>query len=538
MVAPVITRPAEQEILTTGVAYTVQVTAASDSVVTLYYNGGSLGTMTNAGGGSFTKSWTPGGVDYAASLYATGDVSGQGATRLIPVAEANLVSQTLTTWSRTGLSTLVSGQTDPFGGTSGYKCPCTAATGQKIISTVVAATVTTGGYEVWFKPNGIMTVFATQTTGASSSAYYDTATGQTQSNKVSITCVEQRNGWYRLWIKIENNTGPYTNLYLQACSVLGTISLTTTTSDFFYLYAPRTMDNVGVPITTAQRLVVYLASTSAGVETWNYHHPFVESASDMSNYYPIQVIKPSGWSNDGNQTVVLMLPPLFDSQEPTGITPKEVAIAGGYANTYNCVIVIPNIKTGQFQWFGKKNDGTADYHSWLVNAVIPWMKAMLGLSTLQNRLGILGYSKTANAGMSFQLRNPGVFGAGVYFDGVWNIDANWVPQGTDYFAATMFGTQAQFQLYDPYTLIPANYTAVNDKKRIGLIGWEVFGSDFDVMTARMDSYGIQYVANDYDAGAHTWNSGWLPEGFFTLFSLLNGSPKGGSGLNLGLGLGL
>lgn len=537
--APSITRPAEQEILTNGSAYTVQVSAPDDASVGLYYNGALLGAMTNAGGGNWTYSWTPGAVDYAAYLYATGNVSGQGATRNIPVAEANLVTQTLTSWSRLGVAVLTGSQSDPYGGTSAYKVTCNAGTGQRGIFIATAATAALGGYEVWFKPAGNMTVFATQTTGATSSAYYDTATGQTQSNKVSIACVEQRNGWYRMWVKIETNASPYTTLYFQASTTLGLATPTTTTSDIFYLYAPRTMDNSGVPMKVAQRLVIYLASTSGGVETWTYKHPYVEVAADMgSSGYTIQVIKPSGWANDGLQTGVVMLPPLFDSQEAPGTTPKEVAIAADYANTYNCVIVIPNIKTGQFQWFGKKDTGDADYHGWFVEAVVPWMRAQLGVNSDQSKLGLLGYSKSANAGLSFQLRNPDIFGAGVYFDGVWNIDANWITQGTDYFAATMFGTQAQYQLYDPYTLMPTTYTAINDKTRVGLIGWHTFPTDFDVITARLDAYGVAYEVNDYDTGGHSWASGWLDEGFATLFDILRTDSFFTKSVDLGIGLGI
>lgn len=521
-VAPVFTAPVNQEIITEDVAYTVTVTSTGDTAVSLYDGVSLIGAMTDAGGGVWTYSWTPTSPDYDVQLNAVGDVSGQGETLTIVVAEANLISQNFSTgWSKTRV-TVTGSQTDPDGGSTAYRAVMgnNAATTFTINNTsaVAAPSVAASGFEIWAKPDGVTKMFIYPLEdGAQNYAHIDLVNKYTRTNRCYCKIVEERGGWYRIWFNYFESAGAGPrNFYIYFCSTFGShASATFTGTEAIYLWKPRTAQNGTLPLTIYQKLAIEYVSTASGQERWDFTHPYVNSVSDVGlNKYRIDVIKPSGWANTGDYTGVYALPALSRASEP-GTDVASTFVSGDYANTYDCVIIVPYDKSGT-NWYGEKNDGTYNTHAFTALVLTSFAREFLGVSTERNNNLLVGYSKSANGGLSLMLRNPTKFGAGAFWDGAWT--QNWTfVNGNG--GNLNFGTEAQWQLYNPNDILTSYLSSVNDKTRIALLGYYTFGADLTAFKATLDANSVPY---DYDStlrGSHAYNAGWLSDAMSRLFAI-------------------
>lgn len=522
---PSFTAPVNQEIVTANVEYAVSVYAPSDTAVTLYDGATEIGAMTDAGGGTFTYAWTPSATpDYDINLNVIGNVSGQSASIKVVAAEANTIDQNITTWSKSNASiTITGGQADPDGGTSAYLVTGYEATNTQMrINKASSGTPTefNNGFEVWAKPNGynVLMIYPLED-GGNHYCYIDLTTGQTAGTAYYCKIVERKeDGWVRIWTNMANAaTAGQKNIYFYFCNAFLDNSPDTTAGQGMYLYQPRSTNGV-LPFTQYQKMQVYKASEASGVEIWEYRHPFIRSAADTESAVvrrTIEVIKPTGWSAAGSYRNLHLLPALGK-----GVEDYMAAVASAdYATTYSCVIAAPRFAeaSGSVQWYGQKNDGTDDQHAFVAEVMPGFMEEFLaGASGRENHF-LCGYSKSANGAYSLILRNPTVFGYAAGWDGAWVI--NWASENVSLGLNTAFGTEAQWQLYDPYQILTSNLAAVNDKTRLVLHGYETFQSDQVDMKALLDANGIGCDYNAADTNNHSYAGGWLPGALAALFGL-------------------
>lgn len=520
---PIITAPVQQEIVTAGSAYTVLVTAPDDTFVRLYNGTTPIGDMTDLGGGSWSYSWTP-SQNYNISLRARGNNSGWGETFTIVAAEANQLTQTMTSWTATRL-TAASGQADPDGGTNAYKFTAgnNASTTFTLARTAGAApSEKNSGFEIWVKPDGItkFMIYPSED-GGTHYAYFDLTNKYVRAVQAVANIIETSGSWYRIWFNYVNATSAGPRTYtLYACSTFGSTTATFTGTEAIHFYEPRTAQQGTLPFTEQQKLSVEYQSVSGGVESWGYTHPKLNTSADMTTTrLEIQVIKPTGWTNSGTYKVLYALPALNKSQEDFAAT----FTSGGYADTYNCVIVIPfcgrNFITG---YWGVLPDGTRDEYGWLADVLTSFANSHLGGSTDPDDNLLVGYSKSANAAYHMLLRRPDKFGFAAGWDGTWEMD--WGPAGTPgtalyYSFEYGFETEDQWRLFDPLTILPNYLSSVNDRTRLVLTGYETFQSDQVVMKAALDTYSIGYSYDATDTGNHSWAGGWLSDTLQRLFTI-------------------
>jgi S-formylglutathione hydrolase FrmB len=515
---PIFDNLADQEILTVSVARSITVTAPGDATVELFADAVSIGTATNNGDGTHTISWTPSATNYDVDFYGVGNASGESEHLTLVVAEANRILQTLASWSKSNASiTITGGQTDPDGGSNAYKVAgYTATNTEQNISRTTSSNLTSvnAGFEIWAKPDGC-NVLQIYPFGPNSDSYgyINLVTGESRQRRTHIKIVERRGDWVRIWLRLTNQagTGSWT-FRLALCDVIFDSTPDITAGEGIIFYEPRTADDA-LPFTDYQKLAVYKTATSGNIETWSYTHPFINSVADVElGMYEINVIKPSGWSASNTYPVLFALPALNKASENVA----NVFDSGGYASAYGCVIVIPYFKTG-IPWYGRKNDGTADEHAFTAGVLPGFATEFLACSADREQRLLIGYSKSANGAYSLVLRNPTVFGYASAWDGVWTID--WATQNVTIQLNVTFGTEAQWQIYDPYTILTSYLSSVNDKQRLSLRGYETWQSDQTDMQILLNANSIQFSYDATDTGNHSFGGGWLSAAVADLFDM-------------------
>lgn len=515
--APSITAPVNQEIITEDAAYTITVSAPGNTSVEIFDGVSSLGTCTDAGSGIFTLSWTPTAPDYDVNLTAVGDVSGTSDNVVVVVAEANRISQNITTWSKSN-TTVAGSQADPDGGTSAYRVLCSAVTNTScyVLGTAsLAPSEFASGFEVWLKADGadVVRVYPLED-GATHYADIDLNTGQTFCKKAYAKIVESKSdGWRRIWFRFVNAAAGPRNFILYLCNDLTDNTPTMAGTEAMLVYHPRTADGI-LPFTAYQKMSPYYVSTTSGVERWDYNHPYINSEAEFDLVkYRIDVIKPTGWSSSGSYPVVYALPALLRASEDVAAD----FIAGDYSNTYGCVVVIPYFKGTTQPWYGLKDDNTIDEHAFTADVLTAFATEFLAGNPSRETQLLIGYSKSANGAYSLILRNPTKFGYACGWDGPWTID--YASQAATLGIDASFGTEAQWLLYDPYTILAANVASVNDKKRLVLLGYESWQSDQPEMQTLLNNNSIEFDYNATDTNDHSWGGGWLNDGMSRLMTI-------------------
>lgn len=526
--------PANQEIITEDLPYTVRVYSPSDSTVEIYDGITKLGDATSVGGGYWEYVWTPANPDFDVQLNAVGDVSGVSSSLTIVVDETNQINQNITTWSKSVAGiTYTSGQPDPDGGNNAYKValPVSAGVGRYIYRTMSStSTEVNAGIEMWLKADGALVGVAVQTSGAGTAGlgYINIVTGEASAGGVMATIVEEKpDGWKRVWFRSADATNPTNLWYVYLITDVKTTNATITADQAaggadeasVSFYEPRTADGV-LPYTEYQKLSVYYDSVAGGIETWKYSHPTNETLADMdAGKLDIQVIKPTGWSASNVYPILYMLPALPDTTETSNgnSTPAAKAVAEDFANEYGCVVVVPQIRSAQQQWYGRKTNGSSDHHAFTANILTEFTKDFLGGSTSKEDHLLVGYSKSGFAAFSLLLRNPTKFGYAASWDGPFDLD--WATEAATFGADVMFTTEANFNLYDPAQILSSYLSSVNDKSRLVLRGYVSFQTDQTFMKAALDAENIDYIYDNTLGSEHSWDGGWVNQTVADLFSL-------------------
>lgn len=531
---PAFIAPSNQEILTVSTAYSVSVSAPADSSVDFYVNGSLLSAMTNAGGGVFTYSWTPASIASSVSVKATGNVTGDTPTYIVTVAEANLIATNMTTWTVSGCTiTAAAGVTHPDGTGAVYEVkPTAAGTASRTFYRTVspAPSVFSSGYEIWVGTKAGSPTNVLSFNNAVANTFYDFVTDMNECGNMYSAVVETRVvagiTWKRCQVqRLSTAPSAQATMFHYLCKTTNTNSYDITAGELascgIYVCDPRWVGSTSLPFTPRQKMACYRDTAFVGTgERWYYKHPFVDTESNMAGGpggLTIRVLKPTGWTKTGNYKVLYCLPALIDTTETSlgHATATQTMIDGDYHNTYNCVVVIPYDRNN-FLWWGCKADGSANTHDFMAFVLRQWTIDLLGASPDRNKHVLLGYSKSAFAAHSLMLRHSDKFGYAAGWDSPL-INA-WPNNQTP----DAFTTQAQFNLYDPIQLLPTKVSAIDDKRRILVMGYEVFESETNAFMTALNSYNVSYYLRLVDEGVHSWGTTtWVPVAVAELMKLSN-----------------
>lgn len=542
---PAFTNPKNQEILTVSVGYTIRVLAPDDSAVNFKVNGSTVGAMTYSAP-YWQYTYTPGAVASSTTLTAEGNVTGVGPAIDITIAEANGLDQTMTTWSTNGRCSVTAagaGVTDPDGGTNAYDWKVTTATsGQYYIYKSVTGSVTDvfNSNEIWVTPKnpgtpGAITKINFNNTAAG--ACMDVGPDKAGQNTAAVGyswIAEKRTiggrDWYRIqWIPSASST-THNPTYHYMTTDFQNGNFTGVANDGLYVYKPRAVSTTRLNPTINQKLACYFDSvigtigSSGGYERWYYKHPYVDTVTNMAGGpggIELQVVKPnSGWSLTANLPMLVALKPQTDGAE-TGSgnqTTLTTFTVDPYANTYNCVVVMPYERPSEGYWWGVMSTGAKNMIGFLGEVLVPYAIQNWGVSRLRNDHLMIGYSKSGNAVFTQILFYPAVWGFIAAWDGAYN---NAYPSNN---ANISYDNSTIYNAYDPLQQLTAKQASVLDAKRIVLLGYYTWGADQLSMKSALDGLGIQYDYNRVLQSKHSWGSStsgnvWTPDAVQRLFAL-------------------
>lgn len=521
--AALIQAPADQTIFTTGVANTI---TASFST-TIFADSVSIGTAAPS------LSWTPGSVDYDVDLQS----NLSGPVTKVAVAAANGMNQTITGWTKTGV-TVSAGATDEVGGTSAYLVTCSAGAGNHMINSSPSPVMVNNetGWEVLLKA-GTISKFAFYDTNVDNKiAYIDIATGESQCSKLACKIVQDYgNGWKRLWLRSMDDIVGQTKLNtmrIYAVSAFGSLSFTATGAETFYVRRPRSIDGP-LPLRPYQKSGIRRnGSTAYGAERWTLTTPHNRNIADMAqtSAVHIDVLLPASYTTSKTYRVVHLMP--VESVPASYADELSVINSLGLHNSLDCIFVRPTFYQCR-TWGGIKSDGTYDHEAFISSLMVGLVDEFYSTVGTAESRSIVGYSAGGFAALIQANRNPDIWGYCLAWD---------VPLTAAYAALDQsqhFGSEAQYNAFNPYTHFETANWATKAKLVFG--GSYTFDSDANLMFAKLQSElgnpinngGGDYATTVTDPNgkwwklyknpesAHNFIPGWVTPGMAALGVLWN-----------------
>ncbi len=444
MALPIITSPIDRSVLTKSVAITVAVTSVGDSTVTLYQDGTSLGTMTNAGGGSWNYSWTPGTNISSSTLTAVGNVNGTSAGIIVTIDNANTLNATMTAWTQSSTATTVaSGITHPDGSGTVYKvAPSAAGSARRLFYT--SPTGTSGfastGFQFWagLIPGSVTNVISYNDGQAIGTI--DLKTEETASSNMYTFIVERKVvggiSWKRIQMqRLDSASTAGTNCY---CDIMQDVTASLTSQTYTlasgdlagsgaYIASPRRVDAVSLPFVPVMRMTAYkdaAASSALGItnaEQWWYKHNWVDTETNMAGGIGgvgIRLVRPSGWSSVNTYPLIVFFKALTDSAETSGgnKTAWQTATIDDYANIYNAIVMVVDERPSEGYWGGVKTSNVKDMFDFYGQVLVPWAQRICAVSSKRYDRIAIGYSKAGNLGVAQILLYPTTWG----YVGAWD----------------------------------------------------------------------------------------------------------------------
>ncbi len=512
--------PANQTIFTSGVSNTITTSSPSE----VFADGVSIGTA------SPTLSWTPGAVDLDVSLTLA-----SGQARSLAVAAANPLVTALSSWTATSV-TVAGAQTDYSGGTSAYRVTATAGSAQHYItrtpSPVMANQKT--GFEITVKAgtNSRIMVYANLSAG-NRKAIYDIASKQSFCDKMYVKEVEDMgNGFKRLWCGVADGQIA-TAVRVYHTNTFDPLTAATTTmagTETFFALNPRMTDGP-LPMTNYQKCGFWQSGTTPfGAQRWTLTTEFNSSVADMGQAMYVDVLLPDSYSTSNDYRVVYLMP-VEAGIGATLANELEVVHGLGLHNSMNCIFVRPYFMVGGNRtWGGVKSDGTINHNAYISDMLPGFMDEFYSTIATREGRSIVGYSAGGFASLTQMNRRPDVWG----YCMAW--DCPLTSLYTDFDQAQHFGTEAQYNAYNPRTnFASANW---NDKARLVFGGSVTFGAGTaamystlttalgnplnngggDYATTITDPAGKWWKLDKVEA-SHNFTSAWATPGFAALQTL-------------------
>lgn len=523
---PVIDPGLNRAILTVGVPNVLKVTAKGETSGTFYADGVSIGAAYSTGSGNWNIAWTPATIASSVSLTFVGAVTGTSAAVIVTVSRANSYPVAMESWTGGAQCTLNNTIVHPNGAGPVYRGkPFAAGSAGQYIAKACSPVnlIANSGFEIWIGVPATSIFRCVQFNFAAGGGYFNYDTEETTVGDHYTAVVERRtvNGivWKRVQVqRTDSNAGGIQNTMF----IYMTRDFTGTTTNVtagelptavMYFCEPKMIGDIKLPFTAAMQLSWHKdagATTTLAVtngEEWKYKHPYHDSETNMSGgAYPgglvLRTIKPTGWTSTGNYPCLVFLPAVSDSGETLAgnKTAWEAAkdASANYANTYNCVVVVPYDR-GETYWWGERAAGPPRKGSkWLANVLMPWLIQYMGVSPNRNDHLLLSYSKGGCVVLSQMLLYPTVWGVGGSKDGAFLNDYPNNNSGSD------FDSSGIYALFDPKQILSANVASLNDKKRLTINSGIVWGADNTSFKAQLDAAGILYDTQAVTESVHAW----------------------------------
>ena len=499
---PVITTP-DQSVLTVSV----------QKALTADVSGAWLIDGVSAGTGA-SINYTPSNTDFDVTISCGG-----GRPIKAVVAEANVVTQNINSWSKTN-TTVTSGISDPFGGTAAYKVNCNAngSAAQHLINTTInpAGAALDAGFEIWAEYNASMPVLMIYPieSGATHYARINLLTGEAIGNFSECFIAESIGNWKRVIYKGLQDA-LFRTPYLYLCKTLAGNSDITTGTEYMSLYAPRRLEGE-FPLYAKQSAYWRYDSVVTGFDRWLYRSKFNSSENYVNSDFSIFVLKPDSYNAANKYPVVYV--GLTEYQPNSLANPLTVIKNAGLHNTHDCIFAMVQYHSSIIPWYGEKNDGTMNVDK--INLDVVRNMVDVNYSTIKHRDGrlFLGMSKSGWGAMSLLLKNPNVLGYAAMWDAPFNV--TW--PGTAYGIDVAFGTEVKFNAYDPKQILTSYLASVSDRKRIVLAGYYTFSQDQLDFKALLDAHGVEYSYLRTLEASHDWLNAWIAPTVSALMGLRNG----------------
>jgi hypothetical protein len=274
-------------------------------------------------------------------------------------------------------------------------------------------------------------------------------------------------------------------------------------------------------------VVSYLASTD-GNNTQSY--PCTAYANGGSAANTTRVLAPSSPSAMYPHSFLITLNVEPDQEADFG-DPIQTIVNLNAHNAYNLTVIEPGYAIAPW-YMDNPSTATIKQETILVSGIVPWIKSNFA-TTGQEKIYLIGFSKSGLGGSSLLFRHPAVFAGGAFWDlpaGITDAEGD----DEDYSGSpvggglgAVVGTDANFQ--DNYQLGSTNlagwapnFTAAN---RIWLGGYNTFPTDVANYHTRLNSAGILHTYAPVSASSHNWapTPGWVGPALAAMIPASSGS---------------
>lgn len=305
-------------------------------------------------------------------------------------------------------------------------------------------------------------------------------------------------------------------LYLNAVNTAGVLSATSTTDGTQYIDIanPTIIDSTIALDDEFQFGAISETTTAEGILRFKTTTPYTDSVSNMiATPGRLDILLPDTYDPGNEYPLVICL---GVEGNPGAAYPAEMPIiaTADLHNTRDAIVCQWSNQNALFPWWGAKDTGTNDYEKVIANQLIPYMRERYSITAGRDGIGLFGWSKGGWGALSLILRNPTKIGFAAVWDADYNetFDSDGGPN--DYEEDVFFGTEAQFELYNPKTLLPSHLASINDKKRLYVSGAVRFVPDTLDLHSDLATNSIEHEWDYHDAAAaggfaHTSSFGWI-----------------------------
>lgn len=278
--------------------------------------------------------------------------------------------------------------------------------------------------------------------------------------------------------------------------IAGSLSDVTLTSLQSYLAGKANPASGGVFSAPADYVTV------SGVRRYSYQSPYVDQASDAVFARGLDVLLPDTY--DAGNTYPLIVVLGVEATPSAYAEELQVIKAADLHNTHNAIFC--RVYTKTMPWWAVKSDGTVDYERLIRDGLVPWMRSNFSIIAGRQGVSLLGYSKGGFGAFSLILRNPADFGYAASWDAPLNSSyATMSGSG----AVEAFGSAAQYNAFQPATILPANVASVNDKTRLVLAGYNLYQADQTAFASILSANSVPVSFDSTARASHNSNSGWM-----------------------------
>lgn len=490
----------------------------TSKAATITADGAGIGSTT---GSPATLSWTPTVPDDSVTL-----VANDGATsvsKLVSVVEASRIPQDFkASWSTLNGITLAAVAQDAQGRNFVRATVTSGGAQQRWLwspSASPAFTGTSHTFQIMLKPGTWTGGFRSQTlTGPE--FYYDPVSRDCQAKGCSLAVVEvDATGVHTLQFTDYSGNNPSSLLIQPATYIAGVWdhNAVVGAGETFDLYTddPHTGGfraiNQQVPHADRYTFTPWNPRTVNNLLRYTYFSPFADSQATLGALETnIDILLPTGYTSATAYPLVISL--AVEQFPNTKVDDVGVART---LDLHNSVgpngAIFARVTVQSTPWWGSKNTGVQKYEGLVCDQLIVWLREKYNIIPGRAGVAVMGYSKGGWGCMSMILRRPDAIGYAAMWDTPY--DLTWASgSGAGIGIDTHYGTEAQFNLYDPKQILAANLSAVNDTQRLWIGGYNTYQTDITNWKATLTSNSVPFDGSySVSLPTHNGDAGWMDD---------------------------